>query len=684
MTASSRRRPASVSSLLNEPDSAPGLLSVDDADIESVSGPTTSARRRPASAVADVDAGHTGSATRPRPRADTSSSGYSGPLQSELAPDEESRRHLVPEGALPTHERAFGPYTLVRRLAFGGMGEVFLARHPKAGLVVVKRVLAHMKRDDKHRQMFLDEARLQRLLRSPHIVQVSDVGDVDGHVFLAMEHVHGPSWRGLVDRSRQRRQHIPVAYVVEMMIQACDALAWAHALEDEKGSPLRIVHRDINPHNVLVTYDGVVKVIDFGIAKSELREQQTETGTIKGKFAYMSPEQSAAEPLDQRSDLFALGICLYELLTLQNPFKRGNIVLSLEAIQKTQPKPLAEVRPGAAILDPIVERMLRKNPDDRFFDCSEVRDALRQMQIDGLIPEPPRPLAAWLHELYATEIAEHEAIIAEVLDAGPGDHDTVDALAAPPAPTGSWSAPPVTAGATEPPPPPMLPDGHGTGPTGALQLPPPRPAWPLAAAVGVGTAIVLVVAFLVWREFTPAAPPAPPVPPTTLVTAPPPAPPPVVEPTPPPVASLTPPPVAPPPPAPVVEMTPPPVVDPPKQPTKRPARLAAPAVARLVVAADGFVVKGARLVPADGSTTLVVDDADAPFKLRLKVRPGASGGTLDLETTPWAIVRVDQIGKGRSPIADVALAPGKKTQVSLQNPSGATMELAVTYIPTGP
>ncbi len=682
-----------MSSLLHDADSDPGPISVDDADVEAVSGPTTAARRRPASAVADVDVdpGHTGSAsaTRPRPRADTSS-GYSGPLQSELAPDEESRRHLVPEGALPPHERTFGPYTLVRRLAFGGMGEVFLARHPKAGLVVVKRVLAHMKRDDKHRQMFLDEARLQRLLRSPHIVQVCDVGDVDGHVFLAMEHVHGPSWRGLVDRSRQRRQHIPVAYVVEMMIQACDALAWAHALEDEKGNPLRIVHRDINPHNVLVTYDGVVKVIDFGIAKSELREQQTETGTIKGKFAYMSPEQSAAEPLDQRSDLFALGICLYELLTLQNPFKRGNIVLSLEAIQKTHPKPLAEVRPGAAFLDPIVERMLRKNPDDRFFDCAEVRDALVQMQVDGLIPEPPRPLASWLHELYAAEIAEHEAIVAEVLEAAPG-HDTVDTLAAPPAPTGSWSAPPVTAGATEPPPPPMLPDGHGTGPTGALQLPPPRPAWPLAAAVGVGTAALLIVAFLAWRQWS--APPAVVVAPPTPVAVPPViAPPPVA---PPPVAppTVTPPTVtppvveAPPPVAPPVVEAPPPVVEPtPKvtPPTKKPGKTAAPAVARLVVAADGFVVKGARQVTADGTTTLVVDDADAPFKLRLKVRATASGGRLDLETTPWAIVRVDQIGKGRSPIADVALTPGKKTQVSLQNPSGAAMELAVTYIPTGP
>jgi serine/threonine protein kinase len=651
----------------------PGPITIDDADIEVVSDPATAARRRPTSAFEAVGAGHTGSSTRKRPRADVSSSGYSGPQRSELAPDEESPRQLVTEGPLPPHERAFGPYTLVRRLAFGGMGEVFLARHPSTGLVVVKRVLAHMKRDDKHRQMFLDEARLQRLLRSPHIVQVSDVGDVDGHVFLAMEHVHGPSWRGLVDRSRQRRQHIPVAYVVEMMIQACDALAWAHALEDEHGHPLRIVHRDINPHNVLVTYDGVVKVIDFGIAKSELREQQTETGTIKGKFAYMSPEQSAADPLDQRSDLFALGICLYELLTLQNPFKRGNIVLSLEAIQKTQPKPLAEVRPGAAILDPIVERMLRKNPDDRFFDCSEVRDALRQMQVDGLIPEPPRPLAAWLHELYAAEIAEHEAIIDELRDAG--EHDTVDTLAAPPTTTGAWSAPPAVTAHVEPPLSPTLPDGHGTGPTGALQLSPPSP-WPLAAAVGVGTAVILVVVLLAGRQFI-----APTVAPSTMempVAAPTTSGPAVLPAEP---AHIAPPPVVEVPP-PAVE-PPPPVADTPKV-TKRPGKVAGPAIARLVVAADGFVVKGARLVPADGSATLIVDDGDAPFKLRLRVRAGASGGLLDLDTKPWAIVRVDQIGKGRSPLSDVVLDPGRKTQVSLQNPAGATMDLAVTYIPMGP
>jgi len=245
---------------------------------------------------------------------------------------------------LPEKERGFGRYTLLRRLAYGGMGEVFLARQGGAGslagvakLVVVKRILGHMRRDDKHRRMFLDEARLQALLNNPHVVQIYDMGEEDGHIFLAMEHVLGPSWRMIVDRMRRLRTWVPLAHVCSMVSQAARGLSYAHNLIDVSGAPLRIVHRDINPHNVLVSYDGEVKIIDFGIAKSELQEGNTETGTIKGKFNYMSPEQSAAHKLDNRSDIFTLGICLQELLTNENPFRRPNVVLSLEAIQKEAP-----------------------------------------------------------------------------------------------------------------------------------------------------------------------------------------------------------------------------------------------------------------------------------------------------------------------------------------------------------
>jgi eukaryotic-like serine/threonine-protein kinase len=353
-----------------------------------------------------------------------------------LADDEDSAKIEQDEGGVPDNyrpahdpipegERGFGRYTLLRRLAYGGMGEIFLARQGGAGslsnvakLVVIKRILSHVRSDDKHRRMFLDEARLQALLTNPHIVQIHDMGEEGGHVFLAMEHVHGPSWRMVVDRCRKNREHIPLALIAEMVAQAARGLSYAHNLVDASGKPLRIVHRDINPHNLLVTYDGGVKIIDFGIAKSELADGNTETGTIKGKFSYMSPEQSAAKALDNRSDIFALGICLYELITLKNPFRRSNIVLSLDSIQRETPPPLDRRRPDATVLQAVVDRCLAKKREDRFDDAHEIAATLDSLVNAGAIPPSPVPLSTWLRERFADEIAAHVSILEQTGSAG--------------------------------------------------------------------------------------------------------------------------------------------------------------------------------------------------------------------------------------------------------------------------
>ncbi len=706
-----------MASLLNEPPSESGAIhkdSIRDGDVVDGSSEEPGVIALAEPLARGVDTGSKESRPRDRDRRLADAPMISSPdgAASEAVDDADStgKRHMPDDEALPPGERIFGPYTLLRRLAFGGMGEVFLGRRDSnieatlgvkapglARLVVIKRILNHMRRDDKHRRMFLDEARLQTALRSAHIVQIHDVGEADGMVFLAMEHVHGPSWRALIDRCRRAKQHLPVSYVVEMMIQACEGLSYAHNLVDAAtGSPLRIVHRDVNPHNVLITYDGVIKVIDFGIAKSELRENQTETGTIKGKFAYMSPEQSAAEPLDARSDLFALGICLYELLTLTNPFKKGNIVLSLEAIQKLDPKPVSALRPGAAFLQPIVERMLRKNPDERFFDCAEVADALRQLQQDGLVPEPRAPLPTWLRELFAEEILSHM----RVLEATGSDVDVASSSVRLKQ-TGGFGNPRVTdPGLRSPPGTPapvvvddvpraesLLPEGHGTGPTGALALEPraTRKLWAASVGVVVAVCAVVVGGFLYNRSQT--KPPPQVVAPVVPV---------VVD-------------------AGVVVVAVPVVVDagvvvaevvadagladelpagveepvptkskkPPLTTTKKPplaTTVEAEIVGKVAVSAEGFVVKGGRNVPAKGAAVLVVDDKEAPFKLKLKVSVDDGGAPLlSLESDPWAIVRVDSVGKGKTPVSAVALTPGKKTQLSLQNPSGAAMDVSVTF-----
>jgi serine/threonine-protein kinase len=666
--------------------------------------------------------------------------------------DSTARRHLAEDDALPEQERTFGPFTLLRRLAFGGMGEVYLARresHLPAGLgpapsrlVVVKRILAHMRRDEKQRRSFVEEARLQTLLRSPHIVQIHDVGEVDGQVYLAMEHVHGPSWRALIDRCRRQKQHIPLGFIVDMMIQAALGLSYAHNLVDAgSGQPLHVVHRDVNPHNVLVTFQGEVKIIDFGIAKSGLSQQHTDTGTIKGKFAYMSPEQSAAEPLDARSDLFALGICFYELVTLSNPFKRGNVVLSLEAIQRTSPPPPSRSRPGAAILDPLIERMLRKNPDDRFADCAEIVDALLLLQQDGLVPEPQQSLPDWLRGLFAAEIENHRRILestgtlVDVVSTpprAPRAHSSASLRALPRSPGNATpglafrSAAAVDPGRTPTPSPPTWTDPDlrtasandilGTSATGALTRSSTSTGRILlsAAAAAAACTTVLIGGWLALRAPSTAPPTTTPVLPTVDAGTAAPAAAPAVAPAVAPVvvdaggaATVV-----------VDAGTPAPVVVPgvvdagiaatvvvdagtaatvvapvvvdagvaavTQTPLVKPVKLApveADVVARVAVSADGFVVKGPRVLGSRLPTVLVVDDRQAPFQLRLKLRAGDGGAQLGIESEPWAIVRVDQVGRGRTPVANVAVSFGKKTLLSLQNPGGASMEVSLTLSP---
>jgi serine/threonine-protein kinase len=307
----------------------------------------------------------------------------------------------------------FGKYFLMKKLAAGGMGEVFLARQQgPAGfqkVLVVKKILAHLTESKEFVEAFLGEARLAAQMNHRNIVQVFELGQQDGAYFIAMEYVQGKSLRDLIDASVRRKERVPAELCRSLAEQICDGASYAHNLTDMAGRSLNLVHRDLNPQNVLISYGGDVKIIDFGIAKSELSTVKTEAGMIKGKFVYMSPEQSLAKKLDKRSDIFAIGISLYEMLTGVNPFHKNNIVLTLEAVQRYEPPPPSEYDPGYAPFDPIISRALAKDRDRRYSDAAEMQDDLRRV----VVPRPAERLGPFMSRIFRAQLEEEQQLLVD-------------------------------------------------------------------------------------------------------------------------------------------------------------------------------------------------------------------------------------------------------------------------------
>jgi len=201
----------------------------------------------------------------------------------------------------------FGNYLLLERIAVGGMAEVFVAKafgvEGFERLLAIKKILPTMGEDAEFIHMFVDEARIAVQLSHANIVQVLELGKYDENLYIAMEYISGRDLRQLVARFRKREQSVPVPQACLIVAEVCEALDYAHRKRDAQGRPLGIVHRDVSPQNVLVSFEGEVKLIDFGIAKAESRLQKTQSGILKGKFSYMSPEQVKGQPIDGRSDV---------------------------------------------------------------------------------------------------------------------------------------------------------------------------------------------------------------------------------------------------------------------------------------------------------------------------------------------------------------------------------------------
>ncbi|MDB4969634.1 MAG: serine/threonine protein kinase [Myxococcales bacterium] len=279
-----------------------------------------------------------------------------------------------------------GRYQLLDRIAFGGMAEIFRAKtfddEGRAHLVAVKRVLNHLTSDDDFVRMLVDEAKITAVLQHENIARVYefavDHGAGGDEYFLAMEYVDGKDVRTLLDRHRAQQKPILPEHVAWIGMEVAHALYAAHTQRDGANRPLHIVHRDVSPSNVLLSYRGEVKLCDFGIAKATTTRVQTKTGVIKGKVKYMSPEQAMGRKLDHRSDLFSLGTVMYEMLTLTAPFIAATEVELIFAVRDARKREAREVHPGVPEeLNAILNKLMSRSRSQRFQSGAELAAALQ-------------------------------------------------------------------------------------------------------------------------------------------------------------------------------------------------------------------------------------------------------------------------------------------------------------------
>ncbi|HJZ85983.1 MAG TPA: serine/threonine-protein kinase [Polyangia bacterium] len=559
----------------------------------------------------------------------------------------------------------FGNYLLLRRLARGGMAEVFLAaqKGPEGfeRQIAIKRILPHLVDATEFVQMFMDEARLAARLIHPNIAHIYEFGKAGDYYFIAMEYVDGPSVAELCLRARQ--MPVPIEHAVRIAAETCAGLHYAHG----QG----VVHRDVSPQNILVSYDGAVKLVDFGIAKAAYQMGRTRPGVIKGKSAYMSPEQVEGRTLDARSDIFNIGIVLYELVTGVPLFRRDDAMASMKQICAGRLVPPETHRPDLEPeLSRVICRALASNREDRFASASEMQVELeRVLQATGKISTSTL-LAQFVRARRAAALDEDVDSDAstrplDLIDGRPGQAN------------GSVATVPG-AGASEPPPtrpvkpPPSADQGAQTELVTATRL--RRIAIAAAAVIatagGVGAAVVL------------ARPTAPPVARSEQAKSAParaPAPAPASVP----ARTPTPPPIAP---APVPAPAPAPAPAPlPATPAPGPPRAAQLTVvsepARATVAINGKVMgrtplRALSLPPGDYSITLsapgrarrehglhLASGETQTLELELPpIRPAASArvqpGYLTVRTIPWAHVYEGTHLLGTTPLANRALAPG--------------------------
>ncbi len=517
----------------------------------------------------------------------------------------------------------FGGYTLVAKLGQGAMAEVFLALRVGQGgfqkLVVIKRMHAHLLDESGVREMFMDEARLAALLAHPNVVQTNEVGEVQGLPFMAMEYLEGQPLSLVLARCKELGEPVPAPLLARMVADSLEGLQHAHDLRDLEGNPLHVVHRDVSPHNLFVGYNGVTKVLDFGVAKAAMQVARTEHGAIKGKYAYLSPEQAEQRDVDGRSDVWGMGVVLWECLTGRRLFKRDTEVATLRAVTTDEIPSVRSVAIDAPEeLAAVAERALRRDLSERYASAAEMRDDL-ETYLRGLSAATRhRDVGKHLHGMFEQAITHRREAISACVKGEMGDVSQAFALSG----EGSFSY----------------------SATGTEALPSRANPWLMALVVLLALGLTGAVVWIASRDHTPAA----------LASD--------ASPSAPAVASA----------APAaaegadVEAAAPPAVEPTEADAPGGAAPEEPdAVSEQAEGADARAAD-AEEEPAEAEAEAV---ATAPRRSRRRRRPAqtqetapaprAEPGLLFLDTTPWTEVSLGGRSLGNTPLMRVELPAGR-------------------------
>jgi eukaryotic-like serine/threonine-protein kinase len=322
-----------------------------------------------------------------------------------------------------TEATRFGKYNLVARLATGGMAEIFLARlQGVAGfekLVCIKRILPHLARDKQFVAMFLSEARIAARISHPNVCQVFELGEIEGSYYLAMEYLEGVPL-GCFRRHDYYGVNPDPRLVAGIAVQACEGLHHAHQLKNADGSVMEVVHRDVSPQNLFVTVDGIVKVLDFGIAKIQGASVRTSTGAVKGTYPYMAPEQLRGERLDRRTDVFAMGIVMWETLTRRHLFRRETDFLTFQALMSDRIEDICALRPDVPpALSQVITTALSRDRDERFPTARLLGEA-----IAAAVPLlPPSAISEEIARAFPAQLAEQASLVRVARAGGAFDLD---------------------------------------------------------------------------------------------------------------------------------------------------------------------------------------------------------------------------------------------------------------------